>query len=57
MKLLLKNIGLLIMVIGVGIIGYEQIKEIGSNELIVAGIGVSIIGIAVYIILNKIVEE
>jgi len=57
MKNVMKYFGLLISLIGVIILIIRQLIKSGSNELLAVSVILAIVGLMLYIILNKTIES
>lgn len=56
MNTLLKSLGIVLLLIGVGILAVPAFTDMRSNAMLAAGLGTIILGFVVHIILNKKVE-
>jgi membrane protein YdbS with pleckstrin-like domain len=52
-KLLLENLGVLILLIGVIVLALHYFAETPSNVYLAVGLGLIIVGIIVYLLINK----
>ncbi len=52
-KLLLENIGVLILLIGVIVLALHFFAEMPTNAYLAVGLGLIIAGIIVYLVINK----
>jgi len=57
MKAFLKRIGLLFVLAGVVVLAYSEFSHIESNSLLIWSGGLVILGLALYILLNNILER
>ena len=56
MKVLFKRLGILFVIVGVIILAYSEFTKAESNSLLVISGGLIVGGLAVYIILNNLIE-
>ncbi len=56
MKTLLKNIGLVILFIGVGITAYTSSTTVSSNTGLITGAILMIVGLIGYILINRYID-
>ncbi len=57
MKVFLKRFGLLFVVAGVVILAYSEFSKLESNSLLAWSLGLIIVGLVLYLILNAIIEN
>ncbi len=57
MNVFVKNLGIIIMILALGVLVYKQIAQIESNTLLVIGGAGVLIGLVVYILINRFSES
>ncbi len=57
MKVFLKRFGLLFVVAGVVVLAYSEFSNLESNALLAWSLGLIVVGLALYLILNAIIEN
>lgn len=57
MKVFLKRFGLIFVVAGVVILAYSEFSKLESNSLLAWSLGLIIVGLVLYLILNAIIEN
>lgn len=57
MKVFLKRFGLLFVLVGVVVLAYSEFKGMESNTLLIWSLGLLIVGLLLYIILNTTLEN
>jgi len=57
MKALLKRLGLVLVLAGVVVLAYSEFSKLESNSLLIWSGVLIVVGLAVYILLNNILES
>ncbi len=52
-KLLLQNLGIIILLLGVIVLALHYFSAVRSNAYLVVGLGLIIVGILTYLLINK----
>lgn len=56
MKVLVKRIGLLFVLAGVAVLAYSELSNLESNSLLIWSGVLVVLGLALYIVLNSVME-
>ena len=57
MKAFFKRFGLLFVLAGVGILAYSEFQKLENNALLIWSLGLIVVGLLLYIILNSVLEN